>query len=274
MYKNRSFGVQILALNNTDYIEAIINIFLPLVDKIAISINEKSWMGDIKNNGEVEKIIAPYLSDKVVLVKGKWKTEAEQRNYCLDKGLPECDYVFIVDDDEMWVSEQVYRMREFMVGHPGYTVFNLSWHTRFKNINWIVSPDEPFKPTVVIQTKAGKINTHKGIRFIKNRLIDSSNQQAWSCLVPEDIAVIEHFSYVRSEDINIKDKIKAFSHANEIINGTDFWYEKIYLECDLRSRYLHPTAPECYDHLIEQELHPEIESALKKFSPKLFEKDE
>ena len=41
MYKNRTFGVQILSFHCTDYIESIINIFLPLVDKIAISVNEK-----------------------------------------------------------------------------------------------------------------------------------------------------------------------------------------------------------------------------------------
>lgn len=271
MYKNRSWGVEILAFNNTDYIESIINIFLPFVDKIAISINEKSWKGNIKNTGEVEKLLTPYLSDKVILVKGKWKTEAEQRNACLD-AMKEMDYIFIVDDDEMWVSEQIHRMRDFILKHPGYTVFNASWNTRFKNLNWRVDPREPFKPTVAIQQKAGRIQTSKNIRFKENRLIDNANRNAWACLVPESVIVIEHFSYVRSTDEAIKEKIKTFSHATEIINGPDFWYENIYLESDLRSRYLHPTNPECYDHLIEENLHSEIQSALKKYNPKLFEK--
>lgn len=268
MYKERSFGVMLLCFNNADYIESIINIFSPLVDKIAISINEKSWMGKIENTGEVEKLITPYLSDKVILVKGKWKTETEQRNVCLDN-LKEIDYVFIVDDDELWTSEQIHTMKDFMIGHPGYTVYNASWNTRFKNTYWRVEPREPYKPTVAIQQKAGDIKTHKGIRFGKNRLIDNTNQNAWATLVPEKFLIIEHFSYVRSSDEAIKEKISTFSHANEIINGIQFWYENIYLESDLNSHYLHPTVPESYDHLINEDLHSEIRQAFKKYNPKL-----
>ncbi|MEK6883072.1 MAG: hypothetical protein AABY22_25835, partial [Nanoarchaeota archaeon] len=214
----------------------------------------------------------PYISNKVILVKGKWKTEAEQRNECLDT-LRECDYVFIVDDDEMWTSEQIHRMKDFILKHPGYTVFNSSWNTRFKNINWRVDPREPFKPVVVIQQKAGNIKTSKGIRFKENRIIDNSNKNAWSCLIPEDVLIIEHFSYVRSQDVTIKEKIKTFSHANEVINGTSFFYEEIYLQATLDSHFLHPTVPECYRGLIVEKLHPEIQSALKKYNPKLFDKD-
>jgi len=272
MYKNRTFGVQILSFHCTDYIESIINIFLPLVDKIAISVNEKSWMGNIENNGGVEKLITPYLSDKVILVKGKWESEAEQRNVCLD-AMREMDYVFIVDDDELWTSEQIHKMKEFMVGHPGYTVFNTSWNTRFKNPYWRVEPREQYKPTIAIQQKSGGIQSYKGIRFGQNRLIDMSNKNAWACLVPDSILVVEHFSYVRSSDEAIKEKISTFSHANEIINGIDFWFSEIYLQTTLDSRFLHPTHPEAYISLTKENIHPEIESALKKYNSKLFEKE-
>lgn len=262
-YKSKQvrFGVEIVALNNTDYIEAIINMFKPFVDQIAVLAGKTSWKGNVKSTGEVAEIVKKYADDKVELVEGNWKTEVDQRNEGLER-LKICDYVLIVDDDEMWGSDNIHKIQDYILQHAGYTVFMASWNTRFKKLNWRVEPREPFKPVIAI-------NNRKGLRFGFARLIADSPQAA-NILIPEKIAVIEHFSYVRSEPHKIKEKIQTFSHANEIINGIDFWYEQIYLQADLDSKYLHPTSVECYDHLIEDELDSEIEDLLKKYSPQLF----
>ena len=57
MYKQKNFGVELVSLNDNEFIESIIRIFQPFVDNITISIGDKSWFGNIPNNGEVEKIV-------------------------------------------------------------------------------------------------------------------------------------------------------------------------------------------------------------------------
>ena len=131
------------------------------------------------------------------------------------------------------------------------------------NINWRVDPREPFRPTICL-------NNRKNLEFYKNRLI-KVGFNASSTLIPEKLCIIEHFSYVRDNDQKIKEKIKTFSHANEILNGIDFWFENVYLLSNLQSRCLHPTHPEAYLRLIVDPIHPEIENMLKKYSPKLFD---
>lgn len=259
------FGLECVAFNDTDFLEATLRMFQPFIDKIAVLTGEKSWMGNIQNDESVEKVVSPLTEefDNIHLVKGNWKAEAEQRNEGLDY-LKECDYVLIVDADEMWPTENIHKVQEFILKNSGYNIFTTNWNTRFKNINWRVDPKEPFKPIVAISNK-------KGLRFSKARAIASSYETA-NMLIPERILVVEHFSYVRSDHPKIKEKLRTFSHANEVLNGIDFWYEKIYLQADLESRYLHPTNPECYQALVEDPIHPEIRKFLEKYSPQLFKK--
>ena len=266
-HRQKSFGVQLISLNDTDFLESVIMAFQPFVDKIVVSLNSKSWFGNIPNNGKVEKLTNKIVEkfDNVQLLKGDWNKEEEQRNETL-KAMPECDYIFIVDADELWSSESIHNIQDYVLSPVGksYTVFNAFWNTRFKDMNLRVEPREPFKPTILIKNKVG-------IEFHKNRLIKTSINSSTK-LIPEKIAIIEHFSYLRINDLQIKEKLKTFSHANEILNGVDFYYENVYLQADMNSTNFHPTHPEAYASLIFDEVHPEIITSLKKYSPKLFEK--
>ena len=255
------FGVEIVAFNSIDYLEAIIRMFQPFVDKIVVSTGEKSWNGNVENNGEVEKTVSLLVEEfeNVNLVKGNWKTAAEQRNATL-RHLGECGYIFIVDADELWTSGDINNVKSFVLHHLGYKVFRANFNTRFKNINWRVESREMGKPVVVIG---------RDMKFVDNREIEATPASA-GILIPEKTAIVEHFSYVRSDDLKIKEKIKTFSDANEIVNGADFWYENVYLEANLDSKFLHPTNPECYDHLVEDGIDPEILKFLKKYSLQLF----
>jgi hypothetical protein len=259
------FGLECVAFNETDFLEATLRMFQPFIDKIVVLTGEKSWMGNVQNDGKVEEVVAPLVGkfSNIYLVNGDWKTEADQRNEGL-KHLKECDYVFIVDADEMWPTGSIHKVQDYMLRHSSYTVFLGNWNTRFKNINWRVEPREAFRPAIAMNNK-------KGLKFLKNRHLELSPNVA-STLIPEDVLLIDHFSYVRSEHQKIKEKLQTFSHANEIVNGVDWWYENMYLEADLKSRYLHPTNPECYQGLKEDPLHPEIRKFLKKYSPQFFKK--
>lgn len=261
--KNIRFGLECVAFNDTDFLKATLMMFQPFMDKIAVLTGKKSWMGNIQNDGTVEKVVAPLVGKfpNIYLVNGDWKTEADQRNEGLDF-LKECNYVFIVDADEMWPTEDIHKVQDYILRHPIYTMFSGNWNTRFKNINWRVEPREPFKPIVAINNK-------KGLKFSKARDIVPSYETS-NTLIPEETLLIEHFSYIRSDHPKIKEKLQTFSHANEIVNGVDWWYKNIYLRADLESRHLHPTNPECYQSLKEDSLDPEIKKFLKKYSPQLF----
>ena len=258
------FAVMLLAFNNTDFLESSIKILQPFFDKIIVSSTGKSWFGNILNNGKVENLMLSLKEEfsNVDYVEGFWKTEEEQRNLCLKK-LPEYDYIFIIDSDEMWSSENIHKVQDYIMDNPGYDVFMINWNTRFKNINWIVEPQESYKPIVVIKN---------GIKFIKNRLVNPTMEIS-NILIPKNIAIIEHFSYVRSNNIDIKEKIKTFSHANEIVNGIDFYYSEVFLQADLDSKNIHPTNPTSYQGLVEEPLPPEIKQNLKRYSPNLFKNE-
>lgn len=263
MLNQKRFGLQILCFQDTDYLDVIINTWLPFVDKIVISIGEKSWQGNIQNNGIAEKIVKKYLNnEKVFLHKGNWKTEAEQRNENL-KMQKECDWVFIVDADELWCSEDIHKMQDFALKHD-IIVIKSHWTTRFKNPDWAVEPKEPFTPVIMVNNK-------KNPEFLNARDIKPTYTTSQG-LVPMDYINIEHMSYVRGNDKLIKEKIQTFSHAEEILNGVDWWFENIFLQVDLDSKFIHPTNPESYNHLIKKPLHPETEKFLKEFSPKIYAK--
>ena len=199
--KFTKFGCQVVAFNETDFLEAIIRLFQPFVDEIVVSTGNKSWMGNIENDGSVEMVVLPLTKEfnNVHLIKGDWTTEAQQRNNAL-KHLNECNYIFVVDTDELWASEYITKVKEFALSHPGYNIFRANWNTRFKNINWRVEPREQFKPIVLINNK-------KGLQFTENRHIQESVNTI-SILIPEKTALVEHLSFVRSEPSKIKEKIK------------------------------------------------------------------
>ena len=265
--KQFKFGLQCLVLNDLDFMESMLRTFQPFIDRILVSIDEQSWLKDVKSDGKAEEVVKKLQKefDNIEYVKGIWKNETDQRNDAL-KTLQDCEYVFIVDVDEMWASGDINNVIDYIIDHRGdVTAFMANWNTRFKNINWVIHPRELFKPIVVIDNK-------KGLKFGKSRDILQSEKAAFS-LIPEKLLMIEHFSYIRSEDSKIKEKIQTFAHATEIVNGADWWYENIYLSATLSSRYLHPTQPEAYRGLKEEPIHPEILATLKKYSPKLFKNE-
>lgn len=253
------FGVQCLSLNDTDFLEAVLRMFQPFVDKIVISINEKSWMNNISNDGTTE-VVADKLAQEfknIEALKGRWANEADQRNDCLDH-MKECDYVFIVDADEMWPTASIQDVKEYVLKHPGYSVFMASWNTRFKNPSWRVEPREPFRPVVLVKNEPM-------VRFVNARQIGTSDRAVFIS-IPDKLLIIEHFSYVRSSDLGIKEKITSFSHATEILNGPEWWYDNVYLQADLSMKNFHPTNPECYHSLIREDIHPEIKKFIQKYS--------
>ena len=269
MIKNKKgkpirLGVQCVVLNDSDFLEATIRMFQPFVDKILISINEKSWLNDIKNNGKSEEVALRLKKEfsNINIDKGNWNNESDQRNDSLNK-LRECDYVFIVDADEFWPTEGIHNAVDFALNHIGYSVFMANWNTRFKNVNWRVEPRESFKPVVLVK--------NNGLKFKKARMI-MEGENASFITIPEKNLIIEHFSYVRGTDLQIKEKISAFSHANEIVNGPEWWYQNVYLQADLNSKNVHPTLPEAYQGLVVDVIHPEILGFLQKYSPSILKK--
>ena len=256
--KKIKWGVQVITLNDTDFLEATIRMFQPFVDKIVVSVAEKSLFGNIKSDGSAEKIIKALTKefDNIHLVKGTWKTESDHRNYTMSC-LKECHYVFVLDSDEMWNSADINKTKKYVESMPGYNIFKCGLNTRFKKLDWRVDPREPLKPIVVVK---------KGTKFSERREIKSAHKTMIQ-FIPEGIVLIEHFSYLRSSDDKIKEKLITFSHAREIIDG---WYENVYLQAGLDSKNLHPTEPKCYAGLVKDEINPEIMQFLKKYSQKLF----
>jgi hypothetical protein len=58
----------------------------------------------------------------------------------------------------------------------------------------------------------------------------------------------------------------SFTHATEVLNGPEWWYQNVYLDGDLTMKNFHPTFPEAYQSLVVDDIHPEIKKFIQKYS--------
>lgn len=115
-----------------------------------------------------------------------------------------CDYVMLIDTDEVWDSQDLENAIQFLKENPGYQAYRSSVYTYIKSPYWRVSPIEPLKP----------------VCFIKADLSDLGNN-ARCCGLPSIVMKNEkgdipyhHYVYVRDNFNIVLEKIIS-SHVSE-----------------------------------------------------------
>jgi len=221
--------------------ESIARIY-PFMMAILILVNHKPWQGDaIPGAFQVTSDAVARIPDpenKINLVWGHWKDEAEQRNCSLKHmRLLECQFMFIIDDDEMYNRAELDTFIEKIIpmGQPAY----LFWHQMYwKNRDTVIKGCDCAMPAMV-STEEGKV------RFNEARAILVAG--TWiTC--DSSLIVCHHFSYVRSDEKMLR-KIRSFSHASSIIGN---WYEDVWLKWVPGNENLHPTRPEGFPGTIPE----------------------
>jgi hypothetical protein len=222
-------------------------------DKIQIAVGLQSWknhkgirFGPIDNTIEVaENLDDP--DNKIVLYKGIWDSDTEQRNFLLDKCIGEYDYAMLIDSDEVWEEDQLKGLLDYAkedlerfgpVGREKKVIAVGIIHY-FKSLYWGYK-GETQKVNYLFRAD-GSVR-HEWIRH--PGVVDTGRVDVY----------YHHYGYAYPSEI-IKKKIAMWGHSGEV---AETWYKNIYLPWkpnDGQAQAWSPTG-DLWEPLIKREIIP------------------
>lgn len=197
-------GAVTLCLNDEDTIAGTINCLKKHVDYHVVLISEKSYFGDVYDNGKSE-VICDRLG--VDYIKGNWPLDHFQRTLgneiCKKQG---CDWVLTFDSDELMDDHNIAILKCDIAMTSKYALVctpECYWHST----DYVLRPVPSYKPVIA---------THVDVKFPYIRNVD--------CEVEETRALMHHVSWASPKDVY--KKVTCYAHA------TDFdgkkWYKDNY----------------------------------------------
>src|SRR4030067_152050 len=221
--------MKIVALCKTfggeEWIQPMVASIYPYVEKIVFVNSEISWVGRKGNTCKREingmatgriltKRQGQYLQVKstMPLDKNKDKIDINDKIISLNFDTIDqleqctygCDFVMLIDTDEVWDSKDLENAIQFLKENLNYQAYRSSVYTYIKSPYWRVSPIEPLKP----------------VCFIKSNLNDLGNN-ARCCGLPSIVMKTDkgeipyhHYVYVRNHFNTVLEKIIT-SHVSE-----------------------------------------------------------
>jgi len=205
-----------LAYNEADYIGAHIKNWQGLVDEHLVLVSSKPWNGPgAPDDGTAD--IARSMGARVMT--GDWETEAQQRNQGIAE-LYDYDYVIMLDPDEFITKVDQKTLFDF-ISQP----YERNWRTDkmvpawpvqgmityWKTPDYILTPADKHHPTIVIDPKQIICLEHRQFSAHFAKVIPIS---------------IHHMSWAKT-DAKVEEKIRSFSHADDIRKG---WYKNVWLK--------------------------------------------
>lgn len=218
------FGAAIPCLNEFRFLPAVIGQLLKVCDRVVI-LRSRITMG-----GHQAKLISmPVLDPRIEVIEGNWPTEEATRNAGMEH-LIDCDYVFTVDTDEIFSLEALNFLKNSCTLNQRALLGGM--HTYWKSCAYRIDPPEQLIAPVLVR---------KDVRFSRLRMFEGA-----STVIPR--YVMHHLSYVRTDE-EVKEKIRTFGHASEVVPG---WYENVWKAWDENPflENLHPTHPSAYKRAI------------------------
>lgn len=222
-------GAAIPILNEWRFIPAVVGQLLTVCERVVLLRGCRSQSGAPV---VVRDDLVPALDPRVEILEGNWQTERETRNAGME-ALADCDYVFMVDSDEILLEKDLLRLRD-LAAEGRHEVLAVRLFTYWKTPEYRIDPPEEGTIKMVLR---------KGIRLEGVREVRAP--------VHTTDVRCRHLSYVRSDE-ELLEKIRLSGHAHELRPG---WYEKVWKEWD-RNRdleNLHPVHPAAYRRAIRAE---------------------
>lgn len=205
-------GAVTLCLNDEDTIAGTINCLKGFVDYHIILISEKSYFGDVIDNGKSEKICDKLGVDHI---KGYWELDNYQRTLgnkmCKMNG---CDWVITLDSDELMDKNNINHLISTIksIDHKAIVVRPECY---WKTTDYVLNPRPDYCP--VIATRSDVI-----FPYIRN--VD--------CQVYFDKDIeMHHVSWAAPKDVY--KKVTCYAHAPDF-DGKD-WYNKNYRDWEYPS---------------------------------------
>lgn len=217
-------GAAIPVLNEWRFVPAVAGQLLRVADRCVVLRGRRSFSGV-----PVALSPVPPLDSRIEVLEGAWRNENETRNAATE-ALADCDYLFIVDSDEIFLDADLDLLRE-LCERESDPVIAVRLLTYWKTHEYRIDPPESLIAPVAYR---------RGVRTRGLRGVDG----------PVGVARIwcRHLSYVRTDD-EVREKLRLFSHAHEIRDG---WYENVWKAWDSNRALenLHPTHPTAYPRAV------------------------
>ena len=215
-------AVLTICFNEEEVIGACIRNWKDVADKHLVLISSETWNGlrwDIDKTEEIARGLGAEV------VKGEWKSEAEQRTWGLAR-LYDWDYVLIVDPDEFYTKEDQNKILVQLsnpidpsyrpdVQLPAFRAQNVM--TYWKTPEFAFDPPDRHKPVIAVDPKQLYSHEHRSFKFM-------GDSRKYLDYMPFIDVTMHHFSYVKS-DAKIKEKITSFSHSESVRPD---WYVNVW----------------------------------------------
>lgn len=217
-------GAAIPVLNEWRFLPAVAGQLLTVVDRLVLMRPSTSQSG-----APVEWTPLPPLDPRIEVLEGNWTGEAETRNAGM-RFLSDCDYIFMVDSDEILLDEDL-RTLASLCRTERHPVIAVKLFTYWKTPDYVIDPPEDGAIKMVLRQD----QRMTGIREVNAETHTSDV----SC---------HHLSYVRTDD-EVREKLRLSGHSHEM--RTD-WYEQVWKAWDDNPglENLHPVHPSAYRRAI------------------------
>ena len=153
----------------------------------------------------------PDPKKKIKIIHGVWKSKDHQSNRFIEEATG--DYIWQVDDDEVYKKEDLLRVEQILLDDPEITAVAFQWQNFYKGFDRVMVADPPYEVWRLFRLRPGyRFSTHR-----PPTVVDPSSGTVMNHLKPlhghELAAVgvfIYHYSYVF--DDQVRDKIRY--HTN------------------------------------------------------------
>jgi len=187
----------ILCHNNLIYLQNLI----PQVAKFAnrIIVVDDCSTDDTAQEDNTEEIVSLYDWPNIEFLKGEWSQDSEhlQRNMAC-KVLSDCDFIYLLDSDEIMTLEDQRKLLDFALSHPEYVGYAVNTIPYFYDLEHVALYDEGNTPIALIRPSA---------RFFITRCIENP----W--IYCQDIN-IHHFKFLQPKS-QIGWRVKA-KHGDQV----------------------------------------------------------
>jgi len=234
----------ILLFNQEQWILKTIDSCGPFVDKIYIAWSSVPWSYNpeaklIKNNSDPEMLKKSKYYDKIVLIKGVWKLDEDQRNACRLKAIDDgMDYLITQDADEFYTFEDYNKIIQGIKDNPNYDFYKTPWICYWKNKKTAVYAPPPYGKGIICGYPEIAINLHTGYEFVRARCPGKNSLRCGSFFTLDSIC--HHMSFVLS-DKECFNKISTWSHSHQFDNKK--WFNEVWLKWTPNSINIHPVEP-------------------------------
>jgi hypothetical protein len=194
-------GAAIPVLNEWRFMPAIVGQLKRVVDRIVLIRSKRSQSG-----APVHLLPIPRLPEEVEVLEGEWDTEAATRNAGLEV-LSECNYVFLIDSDEILIDRDLDILRE-LCRKQVHWVIGVPWTTYWKTSEYRIDPPHPGSIHMVLR-RGVKV---KGVRQPNIPVVHVADVRC------------RHMGYVRTDE-EMREKLRLATHAAEVPAD---WFDRVW----------------------------------------------